>query len=206
MPRSARYFKHTPPRPPPPRDHRRRPWPDRGPPPHGQPRGCLAHHRPPPSRRAAVPRTRAIMVEAEVERDGNTSIARRYYLSSMPARRHQLRPRRASSLGYREPTALGPRRGLPRRPCRLRTGDGPENMATVKHMALNLVRQPATSTASRSAARRRPGTPPISKPSSAKPLTAFMRLPWQYAISLDLLRPMVEDLRVSRGFSPRHPT
>jgi hypothetical protein len=45
------------------------------------------------------------MVEAEVERDGKTSIARRHYLTT-----------RARALGHREPAALGDGRRLPRRP------------------------------------------------------------------------------------------
>jgi hypothetical protein len=55
--------------------------------------------------------------------------------------------RRARPPGHREPPALGARRGPPRRPlARLRTGHGPENMAVVKHMAMNPLRraEPAT--------------------------------------------------------------
>lgn len=81
------------------------------------------------------------MVEAEVERNGKTSIARRYYLSSAQldaatfaraVRAHwgiENRLHWVLDVVFHDDLA------------RLRTGHGPENMATVKHMALNLVRQ-----------------------------------------------------------------
>ena len=81
-----------------------------------------------------------VMVEAEVERDGRTSTARRYYLSS--ARLDVAAFARAVRAHW----------GIENRlhwvldvvfhddRARLRTGHGPENMATVKHMAVNLVR------------------------------------------------------------------
>lgn len=80
------------------------------------------------------------MVEAEVERGGQTSIARRYYLSSArldaatfarAARSHwgiENRLHWVLDVVFRDDLA------------RLRTGHGPENMATVRHMAINLVR------------------------------------------------------------------
>ena len=87
------------------------------------------------------------MVEAAVERDGKSSIARRYCLSSLPldaatfagaVRSHwgiENRLHWVLDVIFRDDQA------------RLRTGHGPENMAVVKHMAVNLVRQatPATS-------------------------------------------------------------
>jgi predicted transposase YbfD/YdcC len=129
-------------------DHRRRPRPDRGPPPCRQPRHRLAGRRPPPPRRAALPRPRGgRMVEAEVERNGQTSIARRYYLCSAGLD--------AASFAR----AVRAHWGIENRLhwildvvfhddlTRLRTGHGPANMATVRHMAMNLVRQaePTTS-------------------------------------------------------------
>jgi len=48
---------------------------------------------------------------------------------------------------------------------RLRTGHGPQNMAVVKHMAMNLVRTPRISTASRSDENL-----PISTPNTSKKL------------------------------------
>ena len=80
------------------------------------------------------------MVEAEVERAGTTTIARRYYLSSMAldaatfagaAREHwgiENRLHWVLDVVFHDDLA------------RLRTGHGPENMATVRHMAVNLVR------------------------------------------------------------------
>ena len=87
------------------------------------------------------------MVEAEVERAGQTSIARRYYLSSAEfdavffaraVRAHwgiENRLHWVLDVVFQDDLA------------RLRTGYGPENMATVRHMAMNLVRQaqPTTS-------------------------------------------------------------
>ncbi len=81
------------------------------------------------------------MVEAEVERDGETSTARRYYLSSAQldaatfaraVRAHwgiENRLHWVLDVVFHDDLA------------RLRTGHGPQNMATVKHMALNLIRQ-----------------------------------------------------------------
>ena len=81
-----------------------------------------------------------MMVEAEVERDGTTSTARRYYLSSArldvatfarAVRAHwgiENRLHWVLDVVFHDDLA------------RLRTGHGPENMATVKHMAVNLVR------------------------------------------------------------------
>ena len=87
------------------------------------------------------------MVEAEVERDGKTTIARRYYLCSAQLdaaffaralRAHwgiENRLHWVLDVVFRDDLA------------RLRTGHGPENMAAVRHMAMNLVRQaqPTTS-------------------------------------------------------------
>jgi predicted transposase YbfD/YdcC len=81
-----------------------------------------------------------VMVEAEVERDGNTTTARRYYLSS-------------ASLDARlAARAVRAHWGVENRLhwvidvvfhddlMRLRTNHGPANMATVRHIALNLLR------------------------------------------------------------------
>lgn len=80
------------------------------------------------------------MVEAEVERDGKTSRERRYYLSSMPldprlfaraVRAHwhiENRLHWVLDVVFHEDLS------------RLRSGYGPQNMATVRHMAINLLR------------------------------------------------------------------
>ena len=87
------------------------------------------------------------MVEATIERGGQTSIARRYYLASAQldaatfaraVRAHwgiENRLHWVLDVVFHDDLA------------RLRTGHGPENMAIVKHMAMNLVRQaqPTTS-------------------------------------------------------------
>jgi predicted transposase YbfD/YdcC len=91
--------------------------------------------------------TTLAMVETEVERDGKTAHERRYYLSSArldaklfarAVRAHwhiENRLHWVLDVVFRDDLA------------RLRTGHGPENMAVVKHMALNLLRdaKPTTS-------------------------------------------------------------
>ena len=81
------------------------------------------------------------MVEAETERDGKTSCERRYYLASAPldaktfaraVRAHwhiENRLHWVLDVVFHDDLA------------RLRTGHGPENMAVVKHMAMNILRQ-----------------------------------------------------------------
>jgi len=78
-----------------------------------------------------------IMVEAEVERDGRRSLARRHFLSSArldaATRAHAVRahwaiennPHWVLDVVFRDDHA------------RVHTGHGPENIAVVKHMALN---------------------------------------------------------------------
>jgi predicted transposase YbfD/YdcC len=87
------------------------------------------------------PGLRAIaMIEAEVERGGKTSIARRYFLSSLPldatllaraVRAHwhiENRLHWVLDVVFHDDL------------MRLRTQHGPQNMAIVKHMAMNLVK------------------------------------------------------------------
>jgi predicted transposase YbfD/YdcC len=81
------------------------------------------------------------MVEAEVERDGKTSLERRYYLGSA----------RLDAVSFAH--AVRAHWGIENRLhwvldvvfhddlARLRTGHAPQNMAVVKHMAMNLLRQ-----------------------------------------------------------------
>ena len=89
------------------------------------------------------PGLRAIAaVEAEVERNGSTSLERRYFLSSLPldakpfahaVRCHwhvENRLHWVLDVVFHEDLS------------RLRSGAGPRNMATVRHMAINLLRQP----------------------------------------------------------------
>jgi predicted transposase YbfD/YdcC len=82
------------------------------------------------------------VVEAEVERNGTTSRERRYYLSSLPldaklfayaVRCHwhvENRLHWVLDVVFHEDLS------------RLRSGAGPQNMATVRHMAMNLLRVP----------------------------------------------------------------
>jgi predicted transposase YbfD/YdcC len=90
--------------------------------------------------------TTLAMVETEVERDGKTARERRYYLSSAPldaklfaraVRAHwhiENRLHWVLDVVFHDDLA------------RLRTGHGPENMAVVKHMAMNLLRDARPST------------------------------------------------------------
>ena len=96
----------------------------------------------------AVPGLATIgMVEAEVERGGKTGRERRYYLSSakLGAQTFARAVRAHWGIEDRLHWVLGVvfRDDL----ARLRTGHGPQNMAVVKHMAVNLLRRagPATS-------------------------------------------------------------
>ena len=82
------------------------------------------------------------MVEAEVERNGSSSLERRYYLSSMPldaklfahaVRCHwhvENRLHWVLDVVFHEDLSG------------LRSGAGPQNMATIRHMAMNLLRGP----------------------------------------------------------------
>lgn len=82
------------------------------------------------------------MVEAEVERHGSSSLERRYYLSSLPldaklfaraVRCHwhvENRLHWVLDVVFHEDLS------------RLRSGAGPQNMATVRHIAMNLLRKP----------------------------------------------------------------
>ena len=80
------------------------------------------------------------MVEAEVERDGRTSLARRFYLSSAPlSAAHFARAVRAhwaieNRLHWVMDVVFHDDL------MRLRTQHGPANMATIRHTALNLTR------------------------------------------------------------------
>ena len=89
------------------------------------------------------PGLRAIaVVQAEVERNGRISLERRYYLSSLPldaklfayaVRCHwhvENRPHWVLDVVFHEDLS------------RLRSGAGPQNMAIVRHMAMNLLRSP----------------------------------------------------------------
>ena len=81
------------------------------------------------------------MVEAEVQRDGKTTVSRRYYLSSA----------KLSAPAFA--TAVRAHWGIENRLhwvmdvvfhddlVRLRTGGGPANMATIRHAALNIVKE-----------------------------------------------------------------
>ena len=81
------------------------------------------------------------MVEAEVERDGKTSVARRYYLCSaaLSARAFAAAVRAHWGIENRLHWVMDVvfHDDL----MRLRSGSGPANMATIRHAALNIVKE-----------------------------------------------------------------
>ena len=81
------------------------------------------------------------MVEATVERDGKVSRERRYFLSSAPLDAHPFA--RAVRGHWHIENRLHWVMDVVFRDdlCRLRTGHGPHNMAVVRHMAVNLLRE-----------------------------------------------------------------
>jgi predicted transposase YbfD/YdcC len=91
--------------------------------------------------------TAIAMVEAEVERDGRTTLSRRFYLSSAPLDAHTFARAVRDHWGVENRLHWVMDVVFHDDLARLRTGHGPENMAIVKHMAMNLVRgaSPTTS-------------------------------------------------------------
>ena len=87
------------------------------------------------------PDLRAVaMVEAEVERDGRTTLARRYYLSSAELDAPLFAKAVRAHWGIENRLHWVMDVVFHDDLMRLRTDHGPANMATVKHMALNLLR------------------------------------------------------------------
>ena len=124
------------------RDRRRRPRPHRDPPPRRQPRRGLAVRGPRRPGRAPLPRPR----HDRHGRGRSRATARPRGAALLPvlgpARRPDLRSRRARSLGHREPPALGAGRGPSRRPRpaqdRQRSG---QHGNAIRHIALNLAQR-----------------------------------------------------------------
>jgi predicted transposase YbfD/YdcC len=95
------------------------------------------------------------MVEASVERGGKTSLSRRFFLSSLPLDEQLLAQAVRAHWGIENRLHWVLDVVFHDDLMRLRTDHGPKNMATVKHMALNLVRAapgPASLKARRKAA------------------------------------------------------
>jgi predicted transposase YbfD/YdcC len=86
-------------------------------------------------------------VEATVERGGRTTTSRRYYLASKALDAKALAHAVRAHWGIENRLHWVMDVVLEDDLARLGTGHGPENMATVRHMAINLVRQtePTTS-------------------------------------------------------------
>jgi len=81
------------------------------------------------------------MIEATVEREGKTSVARRYYLSSAALSARQFAQAARAHWGVENRLHWVLDVVFHDDLMRLRTGHGPANMATVKHIALNLIKQ-----------------------------------------------------------------
>jgi predicted transposase YbfD/YdcC len=80
------------------------------------------------------------MVEAEVERGGSASVARRFYLSSAPLAAAQFARAVRSHWGIENRLHWVMDVVFHDDLMRLRTNHGPANMATMRHAALNLIR------------------------------------------------------------------
>ncbi|MFT3973213.1 MAG: ISAs1 family transposase [Amaricoccus sp.] len=81
------------------------------------------------------------MVEAEVERDARTSLARRYYLSSAPLTAPAFAAAVRAHWGIENRLHWVMDVVFHDDLMRLRTGSGPANMATIRHAALNIVKE-----------------------------------------------------------------
>jgi predicted transposase YbfD/YdcC len=82
-------------------------------------------------------------VEAQVETGGKTTIARRYYLCSAPLDAHTFARAVRAHWGVENRLHWVLDVVFHDDLARLRTGHGPENMAVVKHMAMNLLNKTA---------------------------------------------------------------
>jgi predicted transposase YbfD/YdcC len=80
------------------------------------------------------------MIEAEVERDGRVSVARRYYLGSAPLSARDFARAVRAHWGVENRLHWVMDVVFHDDLMRLRTEHGPANMATIRHAALNLVR------------------------------------------------------------------
>jgi predicted transposase YbfD/YdcC len=81
------------------------------------------------------------MLEAEVERDGRTTRARRFYLSSAPLTAQAFAAAVRAHWGIENRLHWVMDVVFHDDLMRLRTGSGPANMATIRHAALNIVKQ-----------------------------------------------------------------
>ena len=82
------------------------------------------------------------MLKATTERDGKTTAARRFFLASLPLDARLLARAVRAHPRHREPPATSVLDVVFHDDLmRLRTDFGPQNMATIKHMAMNLIRE-----------------------------------------------------------------
>ncbi len=81
------------------------------------------------------------MIEAVVERDGRTSVSRRYYLSSAPLSAKQFAHAARAHWGVENRLHWVLDVVFHDDLMRLRTENGPANMAAIKHAALNLIKE-----------------------------------------------------------------
>ena len=81
------------------------------------------------------------MIEAEVERDGKTSFSRRYYLTSAILAAEQFAAAARAHWGVEHRLHLVVDVVFHDDLMRLRTENGPANMAVVKHFIVNLIKE-----------------------------------------------------------------
>jgi predicted transposase YbfD/YdcC len=81
------------------------------------------------------------MVEAEVERDGETSFARRYYLGSAPLEARAVAAAVRAHWGVENRLHWVMDVVFHDDLMRLRTENGPANLATIRHAALSIIRE-----------------------------------------------------------------
>ena len=81
------------------------------------------------------------MIEAQVERDGQTSISRRYYLSSAQLSAEQFGAAARAHWGVENRLHWVLDVVFHDDLMRLRKGSGPANMSVVKHFIINLIKQ-----------------------------------------------------------------
>ena len=80
------------------------------------------------------------MIDAQVEREGRITVSRRHYLSSAPLSAEQFAAAARAHWGVENRLHWVLDVVFHDDPMRLRTDNGPANMAVVKHFILNLIK------------------------------------------------------------------
>ena len=101
--------------------------------------------------------TRIVMVEAERLIDGKASVESRYYISSLPSDAKQLLAATRGHWGIENSVHWVLDIAFREDESRVRKGNGAENLATLRRMALNLLKHETTSQGGVAARRKRAG-------------------------------------------------